>query len=243
MQTKAVPSLEQRNSYESAGKPMDLPLFPLNLVFFPGQVLPLHIFEPRYRDMIDHCLDTRDPFGIVLLPEGESIDDDNVLPHTIGTAARIVGVERLDDGRMNITTIGTKRFKITKLLRRHSYLSAEVRHYPVINGSTKRAMDLAQRVRPQILEYVDMIAQATKSTLPLNKLPQDPTSLAFLVAMALQIGNEDKQNLLALPSIPDILANENYLLWREVSLLQHMVDTHHDVEEQTAGPTGWVFPN
>ncbi|MEM7128790.1 MAG: LON peptidase substrate-binding domain-containing protein [Chloroflexota bacterium] len=222
---------------------MDLPLFPLNLVFFPGQVLPLHIFEPRYREMINHCLDTRNPFGIILLPEGASMEDSELPPHTIGTAARIVGVERLDDGRMNITTIGTKRFKVQKLLRRHSYLSAEVRHYPVINGNTKLAMDLAQKVRPRILSYVNAIASASRSTLPLNKLPEDPTSLAFLVAMALQVENEDKQKLLSLPSIPDILAHENYMLWREVSLLEHMLQTHAVVEEQTAGPTGWVFPN
>lgn len=222
---------------------MDLPLFPLNLVFFPGQVLPLHIFEPRYREMINHCLENRSPFGVVLLPEEESIGEDDELPYAIGTAARIVGSEKLDDGRMNITTIGTKRFLVNKLVRKHSYLSAEVKHFPVLNGGTKLAMELAQKVRPRILEYVDVIGTATKSTLPLNKLPQDPTSLAFLVAMALQIGNEDKQKLLSLPSIPEILANENYMLWREVSLLQMMVDSHEEVEAKTSGPTGWLFPN
>lgn len=222
---------------------MDLPLFPLNLVFFPGQVLPLHIFEPRYREMINHCLDTRNPFGIIMLPEGVSLEDGDLPPHTIGTAARIVGVERLDDGRMNITTIGTKRFQVDKLLRRHSYLSAEVRHFPVINGNTKRAIDLAQKVRPRVMAYVDAVAAASRSTLPLNKLPDDPTSLAFLVAMALQIENDDKQKLLSLPGVPDILAQENYMLWREISLLEHMVETHEAIEEQTAGPTGWVFPN
>lgn len=222
---------------------MDLPLFPLNLVFFPGQVLPLHIFEQRYRDMINHCLETRNPFGIVFVPEEHSIGDDDELPYTIGTAARIVGTERMEDGRINITTIGTKRFLVNKLVRKHSYLSAEVKHYPVINGSTKRAMELAQIVRPRILEYVDTISTASKSSLPLNKLPQDPTSLAFLVAMALQIDNSDKQKLLSLASIPEILTNENYLLWREVSLLQMMIDSREIIEKNTSGPTGWLFPN
>lgn len=222
---------------------MDLPLFPLNLVFFPGQVLPLHIFEPRYREMINYCLESRSPFGIVLLPEDTAIGENDELPYAIGTAARIVGVEHMDDGRMNITTIGTKRFLVDKLVRKHSYLSAEVKQFPVTNGSTKQAMELAQKVRPRILEYVEALSTASKSTLPLNKLPQDPTSLAFLVAMALQVDNEDKQKLLSLPSIPEILANENYLLWREVSLVQYMIDTFKTVEEETFGSTGQLFTN
>lgn len=222
---------------------MELPVFPLNLVFFPGQVLPLHIFEPRYREMIAHCLETRDPFGIVLQGEGEIIEPGDESRNIIGTAARIIGHEKLGDGRMNITTIGTKRFKIHQLHNHRSYLTAEVSHYPVINGATKRAEELARRVRPQIVEYVDALSSATRTKLPLNRLPDDPTSLAFLVAMALRIENDDKQKLLAMPGIPDILNHENYLLWREVELLKYMADTQDQVEAMTGGPTGYVFPN
>ena len=222
---------------------MELPLFPLNLVFFPGQVLPLHIFEPRYRELIRHCMKTRDPFGIVLQREDEVIEAGDGHRKLIGTAARIIGVEEMDDGRMNITTIGTKRFQIHKVNSDQSYLTAEVSHYPVINGSTKSAEELAHRVRPKIVEYVDALSIATKTKLPLNRLPDDPTSLAFLVAMALRIENDDKQDLLSLPGIPDILSKENYLLWREVALLQHMVDTQEKVDAMSGGPTGQIFPN
>jgi Lon protease-like protein len=222
---------------------MDIPLFPLNLVFFPHQVLPLHIFEPRYREMINHCIDTSTPFGIVLLQDGQEVGDDDVVPNEIGTAARIVGVERIPDGRMNITVVGTKRFRVERLDRSRSYLQAEVKHYPAINGGTRLAQALAQHVRPKVVEYVDAIASASNSSLPLNKLPEDPTNLAFLIGMALRIENDDKQKLLSLPSVPDILVREDFLLRRETALLHHMLHTQESVQALSAGPTGFLFPN
>ena len=221
---------------------MDLPLFPLNLVLFPGQVQHLHIFEPRYREMINYCVDHNHPFGIVLVRESENKVGKTV-PHDIGTAARIVGLERLDDGRMFITTVGTKRFYIDKLSYDRSYLTGEVRSYPVINGSTKKATELAQQVRPRIMDYVDLISEASRSKLSLKRLPEDPTSLAFLIAMALQIGSDEKQKLLSLPGIPQMLARENYLLAREAKLLQHQIETQDEVRAMSSGPTGYIFPN
>lgn len=220
---------------------MDIPIFPLNLVFFPHQVLPLHIFEPRYRTMINRCIDTSTPFGIVFQEQEASSAE--LAPDAVGTAARIVGVERVADGRMNITVVGTKRFQIERLDRSRSYLQAEVRHYPAINGGTRQAMDIAQQLRPRVAEYVDAIATASKATLPLDKLPEDPTNLAFLIGMALRVENDDKQRLLSLPSIPDILVHEHYLLQRETALLHHMLQTQEAVEALSSGPTGFLFPN
>lgn len=220
---------------------MDIPIFPLNLVFFPHQVLPLHIFEPRYRKMINRCVDTSTPFGIVYQDQ-ESTGAD-VEPSAVGTAARIVGVERLQDGRMNITVVGTKRFQITGLDESESYLQAEVKHYPAINGGTRLAMNIAQQLRPRVVDYVDAISTASKAQLPLNKLPDDPTNLAFLIGMALRVENEDKQRLLSLPGIPDILAREDFLLRRETALLRHMLETQDSIEALSGGPTGFLFPN
>lgn len=222
---------------------MDLPLFPLNLVLFPGQQLPLHIFEPRYREMIGYCLEKDSPFGIVLLREGKDVGPLSSEPHVIGTAARIVEAKRMPDGRMYIMVTGTKRFQVKAFDQSRSYLSGEVVHFPVVNGSTQRAVKMAQLVRPRVLEYVEALSAATNSKLPLNRLPEDPTSLAFLIAMALQVSNDEKQKLLALPGIPEILTHENYLLWREVSLLQHMVQSQEQVMAQTSGPTGYLFTN
>ncbi|MEZ4622859.1 MAG: LON peptidase substrate-binding domain-containing protein [Caldilineaceae bacterium] len=105
---------------------MDLPLFPLkNVVLFPGMVLPLHIFEPRYREMINRCIDEQLPFGVVLIEEGTEIGE-AATPHRIGTGAKIIRVERLEDGRMNITALGTERFQIQEVHHDRAYLTATV---------------------------------------------------------------------------------------------------------------------
>ncbi|MCX6045424.1 MAG: LON peptidase substrate-binding domain-containing protein [Chloroflexi bacterium] len=222
---------------------MELPLFPLNVVLFPGMVLPLHIFEHRYREMIARCIDEKLPFGVVLVEKGQEVGEGAATPHLIGTVARIVRVERLDDGRMNITAVGTERFRVKQLHHTHSYVTGTVEHYPVVNGGTKLAEELAHKIRPRILEYVELLAKSSNSQLQLDRLPEDPLTLAFLVGIALQVDNEHKQKLLALPGIPEMLAREQYILSREVLLLRHMINTHAEVEEMTSGPTGYVFPN
>ncbi|CAN5770478.1 LON peptidase substrate-binding domain-containing protein [soil metagenome] len=240
---RPVTPRSSKQSHRNQGlETMELPLFPLNVVLFPGMVLPLHIFEHRYREMIAHCIDEKQPFGVVLVEKGQEIGE-VATPHLIGTVARIVRVERLDDGRMNITTVGTERFRVKQLHHTHSYLTGTVEHYPVINASTKLAEDLAHKIRPRIMEYVELLAKASDSQLELDRLPEDPLTLAFLIGIALQVDNEHKQKLLALPGIPEMLAREQYLLAREILLLRHMVDTQAEVEKMTSGPTGYVFPN
>jgi len=165
------------------------------------------------------------------------------MPHPIGTAARITRVDRKPDGRMDIVTVGTRRFHIEQLKHDKSYLTADVTHYPVLNGDTRLATEQAQRVRPKILRYVDLLTQATGVQLQLDQLPEDPTSLAFLTAIALQVKPEDKQKLLSLTGVPEILDMGNYLLGRELQLLNHMIDTQPVVEALTSGPTGHLFDN
>ena len=222
--------------------PTEIPLFPLRVVLFPGMVLPLHIFEMRYREMINRCIDERIPFGVVLIADGDEVGD-AALPHMIGTAARIVRVERLDDGRMNITTVGTQRFRILELVHTHSYLAAKVALFPVVNGATERATTMAQRVRPQVLEYVELLAKASETNLRLDRLPEDPITLAFLIAIALQVKAQDKQQILEQLGVPEILALESRLIARETMLMQFMVDTQQEILGLNSGPTGYVFPN
>ena len=220
---------------------MELPLFPLDVVLFPGMLQGLHIFEPRYREMINRCIDEKIPFGLVLARQGG--ESTEAATHAIGTAARIARVERLNDGRMNIMAVGTQRFQIQEYTHGYSYLAAEVRHYPVVNGATRLAQRLAQQMRPRIVDYVELLAKASNAQLQLDQLPEEPSRLAFLVAMALQINNEDKQKLLSLPGIPEILDRERYLLSRESLLLEYMANTQAEIEEMSGGPTGYLFPN
>ncbi len=221
---------------------MDMPLFPLNVVLFPGMVLPLHIFEDRYREMINHCIETKSPFGVVLIANGTRAGI-AVKPHAVGTAAHIRRVQKMPDGRMSIITVGKQRFRIEEVDHSKSYLTATVRHMPVVNGATRQAQQLTEEVRPMILEYVELIAKASQSEVKLTNLPTDPKGLALMVGIALQVNNDEKQSLLELPGIPQMLTREQHLLSREILITRHMVDTQPAIEKLGFGPTGYAFPN
>ena len=221
---------------------MEMPLFPLNVVLFPGMALPLHIFEPRYREMINRCLDENLAFGVVLIKEGREVGGE-AAPHRVGTAARIVKVDRQQDGRMNIQVVGTRRFRIEELNRDLPYLSGRVRHFPVTDGDTKQAVDRAHKVRPKITRYVELLTKATGIQLKLDRLPEDATSLAFLTAITLQVRPEDKHRMLATPGVPQLLELGNYYLGRELQLLDHMISSQEALPAMTTGPTGQLFAN
>ena len=222
---------------------MEIPLFPLkNVVLFPGMVLPLHIFEVRYREMINRCIDERLPFGVVLIKEGQEVGP-TAIPHDIGTLARIHRVERLEDGCMNIVTIGTERFQIEKIEQQHNYLTATVRTIPTATGGTRVATELAHKMRPRLYEYVELLSKANNADLKLDRLPEEPTALAFLVAIALQISPTQKQTLLERPGVPEILVGELNLLAHENMMLRYMIDTQREAQAMNAGMTGGIFPN
>ena len=229
-------SLRQRSST------MEMPLFPLNVVLFPGMALPLHIFEARYREMINRCLDENLAFGVVLIKEGPEVGGD-ALPRRVGTAARIVKADRQPDGRMNIQVVGTRRFRIEELNRELPYLTGRVRHFPVTDGDTKLAVERAHKVRPKIMRYVELLTKATGVQLDLDRLPEDATSLAFLTAITLQVRPEDKHRMLALPGVPQLLELGNYYLGRELQLLEHMINSQAVLPAMTIGPTGQLFTN
>jgi Lon protease-like protein len=220
----------------------EMPLFPLNTVLFPGMVLPLHIFEPRYREMINTCVDEQRQFGVVLIEQGVEAGGP-ARPHTIGTAARISRVEHLPDGRMDITVVGTHRFQVLELDTRKPYLVGTVRKLPVVNSHTRLAEQMARRVRPQVLSYVELLSDASDTRLRLDRLPDDPKALAVLVAIALQVDNEEKQRLLEATGVPEMLHLEYRLLSKELMLLRHMANTQAEVEAMGTGSTGYIFPN
>jgi Lon protease-like protein len=238
-----APGHSDRDEQVAWKNTMEMPLFPLkNVVLFPGMVLPLHVFELRYREMINRCIDERVPFGVVLIANGPEVGA-LAQPFMVGTAARIMRVEREDDGCINITAVGTQRFRVLELDRSRSYLSATVAPFPLVNGATKLATDLAQRVRPQVMEYVELLSKASSTNLRLDRLPEDPLTLAFLVAIALQVKAGDKQRLLEQIGIPEILALESRLIGRETQLMQFMLDTQREVMGMNSGLTGYIFPN
>lgn len=205
------------------GNNISLPLFALNTVLFPGQVLPLHVFEQRYRHMIGQCIENGSPFGVVLIQDGDEVGELSK-PYEIGTTARITQVERLDDGRLNIITVGELRFRIVTLQQeREGYLRADVDLWPWSPSDMSMVRPLARNVRGRLRRYVDMLSQASGVSLEAEDLPQQPTELACLTAIALQVTQVEKLDLLASPSIAALLSKEVSLLQRELRMLQVML--------------------
>ena len=203
---------------------MDLPLFPLNTVLFPGMALPLHIFEPRYQRLINRCLDTQQPFGVVLIRSGVEVGGP-AEPHAIGTTARITSVERLPAGRHNIETLGQERFRLLSLRSEDDLLIAAAEPYPLEVSADNSESSLAQAVAPWLARYLDLLSQAANSPITHPAMPDRPAALAYLAAIVVQAPLPDKQALLATPSLAGLLQREIDLFRREIGLLRAMV-TH-----------------
>lgn len=198
---------------------MRLPLFPLNTTLFPGQMLPLHIFEPRYRLMIDECMKEDIPFGVVLIREGREVGG-LAVPHRVGTTARIVKTERLEDGRMNIATVGETRFRILQLHHDKPYLTSDSVAWPwAIDRATRLLLPTGQ-VRRHLEEYLAALTRSLGDLIDIQNMPTNPVTLACLVAIALQVPTQEKQDLLVSPTIVSLLDKEVTLLQRETHLLR-----------------------
>lgn len=175
---------------------MRLPLFPLKAVLFPGATEALHIFEPRYREMIGRCLEHDEPFGVSLILEGEEAGAPAV-PHRIGTEAGIIASQRYPDGRYDIVVEGRRRFEILNLDRTRPYLRAEVRILEEPEGAEDA--DLAEAVAKLfegVLESLELSGQAVIDETWKNL---DARSLSYKVASVLPVGTAAKQELLEIP--------------------------------------------
>jgi ATP-dependent Lon protease len=166
-------------------RPDRIALFPLNVVLFPGEQLPLHIFEPRYRLMVRECLDTKSPFGMLL-----ALSDGVV---RVGCTAEILEViKRHEDGRMDIITVGRDRFRIVELFSAEPLLRSKI-DYLEDTDST-----VSPQTRKQLIELYE-----TCHTLLFTSIPKDfdcvpPAELAYTIATALPLDLLWKQQLLEL---------------------------------------------
>jgi Lon protease-like protein len=163
-----------------------LPLFPLDLVLLPGTPLPLHIFEPRYKEMVSECLDRSQPFG-VLRGKDEQLAD-------IGCTAEITAVtKKYEDGRMDIVTEGRERFEVMRLDQERSFLQAEVL-YLEDEPERPTAQEIAQAVK--LHGEIMTLAGAT----PEKSSEIEERQLAFHLAGSLPLDLDFKQTLLAMKS-------------------------------------------
>lgn len=160
---------------------MLLPLFPLDLVLLPGVPLPLHIFEPRYKEMIAECLEEKKPFGVVRSSK-EGVAD-------IGCTAEIVSViKRYDDGRMDILTRGVERFEVLQVNQERSFLQAEIMLVEDEAGiAESQLIAQAQKLHAEIARLAGADSDGQ---------PPDADRLSFILAGALPLDLDFKQKLL-----------------------------------------------
>ncbi len=195
-----------------------LPLFPLNSVLFPGVPIFLHIFEERYKQMINRCISQRKPFGVVLIEEGVEVGG-SAEPHEVGCSAEIVKVERLPDGRMNIVAIGQNRFRVLSTSQQQLYLQGEVEEFPLATSYGLKS--LADRLHKQVEAYIDVLREIDAVQIRVNEgLPDDPIDLGYLAAYVLQVSAETKQQILEQPNARDMLLLLHEQYKTELSLLR-----------------------
>ena len=193
-----------------------LPLFPLNTVLFPGQLLPLHVFEPRYRQMIGECLQHSRPFGVVLIRSGEEVGAP-ALPHEVGTTAHVVQVEQQTEGSMDILCVGHARFRLQAVLHDKPYLRGKIDLWPWQPFESGHAP--VERVQQQLERYLRALTEITGNELDVD-LPAEPAALANVAAAVLQIDTDEKQRLLTTVSIGDLLDDVSTVLQRELRAWQ-----------------------
>lgn len=201
----------------------DVPMFPLNTVLFPQMVLPLQIFEPRYRQMIGECLKNNAPFGVVLLQEGVAEEwrgNNEAVPYKVGTLAKITEVVKLEDGRMLITTVGTERFRLLAYHQEKPYMTGDIEIWPDSADTSSNHLELVTQVRTAFDAYLKVLQELAGKQIEGLEIPADPAVLSYLVPGWLQIGMPGKQNLLEIPAPGPRLQEELGLLQRETEFLR-----------------------
>ena len=200
---------------------IEIPLFPLNVVLFPGMVLPLHIFEPRYRQMITECSQMNKPFGVVLAqPTGVPMQE---VPYPIGTMAEIRDLDRLEDGRFTLIALGTQRFRILSQHREKPYLSGFVEVYKDIEEPTEEVARYAKQAHALFYNYLELLLEAIDQHELQTALPEVPEDLSYFIAYFLDIVDEQKQQFLEMTSTLLRLQEEITILRREVPFVRQML--------------------
>jgi uncharacterized protein len=205
-----------------------LPLFPLGTVLYPGLLLPLHVFEERYRQLVRDLLAGPEPrtFGVIAIREGRETGPDGILTlHKIGCIAAVRQVTELDDGRYDLVTVGTQRFLLTGTDDTEPYLQGEVELLAEETGDETGAAMAARSVQDAFRIYLGALTERGVTQVSVPELPDDPILLSYLVAASMVIDLRDKQALLAEPDALHRLVTERMLLSRETTMLRTLTAT------------------
>ena len=165
----------------------EIPLFPLNTVLFPGMPLQLHIFEDRYKEMIQKCLTQELDFGVILHQDSKLSD--------VGCTAKIKQIIRqYDNGESEILTEGQRRFRIRKILRKEVFLEASVEYFDDDNEDLP-----AEFLQKVVSTYQKLISLQTRGVGSIRGI-FDPVNFSFIIASTLDIIPQERQILLELTS-------------------------------------------
>lgn len=200
----------------------ELPLFPLNVVLFPGMPLPLHIFEERYKEMVADCIREDRPFGVVHIEEG--MDDEGGLTRrvAVGTTAEIAQVQPLEQGRMLIMTVGRERFRVVELNYEKPYLVGLVAPAPLDIEDESWEMNGAEGLEPLMIEYLNKLAILGNVEVESDQIPSDPEGLIYMAATLIQLPIAEKQTLLAIDRAVELTRVLLHYYRRELSLMQNI---------------------
>lgn len=205
----------------------ELPVFPLPVVLFPGVPLPLHIFEPRYRQMLEDVSNEKNLFGLAYFDSNSSEND---LPPKgqVGCVAEVAETQTFPDGRSNILTVGVVRYRIDSYVDRGTpYLMAQVSYFeddeeesPSISESAKDVADTFTRIARAVRTIND-----ERADLP-DISDTEPERLSFLVSAAMEIETEVKQELLELRSTGERLRRLRGMLTTAVKNYEERARIH-----------------
>jgi Lon protease-like protein len=205
-----------------------MPLFPLGTVLYPGLVLPLRIFEDRYRRLVRDLLDGPEPqqFAVIAIRKGRETGVDGISAlYEIGCTATLRRVMQHDDGRFDLVTVGAQRFRLLELKHARPYLQGEIELLAEETGDEAAAALAAQAVQRTFREYLDALASQGAARVDVPDLPDEPVLLSYLVAASMIVDLSDRQVLLAEPDALRRLAAERALLARETHMLRRFTST------------------
>ncbi|MEX2238326.1 MAG: LON peptidase substrate-binding domain-containing protein [Dehalococcoidia bacterium] len=196
---------------------MEIALFPLNTVLFPGMRLPLNIFEERYKLMLKQCLEDGLTFGVVLIRSGEEVGG-QAQPFSVGTTARITSVEATDDGRFIVEAVGDSRFRTEKLLHRYPFIRAEVSLEASVVGDNDESA--AATVRSLFEDFGRAALAMTGQWVRSVAAPEGPAALADFVGARLTSDNAVRQRIIEATTVKEQLEIESEALRHEVAAVQ-----------------------
>jgi hypothetical protein len=197
-----------------------IPLFPLSSLLVPGLVLPLHIFEPRYRQLvadISTAPEDERGFGVIAIREGREVGVDGVRAlYDVGTFASLREVQMHEDGRSDIVTVGTERFRIRSLVDGQPYAQAEVEILDELPGADPQRQSMAALER--FRAYRALLSDEDDDT----ELPDEPRVLSYLIAAAVVADLPTRQGFLESPDDTERLRAESTFLRSELAIVESM---------------------